>query len=253
MMIKKKWIFPAAVLAVLALGAATVLYSKPNPHFVINDGAAAFEYAFQNKDAIQPSGKMVEISLRNKGEKLQNYSPANIEQFCTIKPYIELDSALLDVLDQELLAQGIIKPKGDANIASKMPAIKFYSLLSAGPQETSLTEVENNGSAYIKVHCPSNQNVKISNRGAGRVEILTGYLENAIVENLGVGDVVMPNIKKLVKIDSRGTGSVAVGEAAKADVTLYGVGTVSFKNEPEMTSTIRGIGVIKTKAPHPYQ
>ncbi len=245
-MIKTKWLFPAAVLAVLALGAATVLYSKPNPHFVINDGAAAFEYAFQNKDAILPSGKMVEVLLNPDVKRIQNAGHVNVRQYCSrkAKGSIELDSALLAVIDQNLLKQGIIKTRQE-NFSSRMPEIIVQS-------DHEIEQVDNSGSAAIKIQCSSILDLKVRNLGAGRVEILTPFIQSIAIENMGVGDVTIADVNR-VKIDSRGTGSVTVGEAAKADVTLYGVGTVSFKNEPEMTSSIKGIGVIKTKAPHPYQ
>lgn len=252
----KKWLFPGCVLAVLALGTATVLHSKPNPHFVINNGAAAFDFALQSKDAIQPSGKMVEVVLNNAGTTLQNYGSVNINQFCAPKASIELDSALLAALDQELLAQGIIKLSDNQSIGQQMPAIIFNSAQPAGKSvatmNSPLNAVENNGIGYIKVQCPNIKHIKVSNRGAGKVDVLTSYVETAEVENFGVGSIYIPNVKNTIRIDSRGTGSVVVGEAAKAEVTLYGVGTVSFKNEPEIISSIKGMGLIKTNSPHPY-
>jgi hypothetical protein len=241
----KKWLFPGSVLAVLALGTATVLHSKPNPHFVINGGAAAFEYAFQNKAAIQPSGKMVEVLLNSDVKRIQNSGSVNVRQFCSpkAKGSIELDSALLAVLDQDLLKQGIIKTTQN-DFGSQMPAITFMS-------DHEIEHVENSGAATVKIQCPSIFNLKVRNLGAGGVEVLTGFIKSVEVENLGVGYVYAPNVTD-IQIDSRGTGNVAVGEATKADVKLYGVGTVSFKNAPAITSSIKGMGVIKTNTPHPY-
>ncbi|WP_373974056.1 hypothetical protein NT239_10420 [Chitinibacter sp. SCUT-21] len=248
----KKWLFPGSVLAVLALGSATVLLAKPNPHFVINSGPAAFNFALQSKDAIQPSGKMVTITLTTSGDTLQNYGTVNIKQFCAPKASVEVDSALLEALDQELLSQGIIKLLTQQEVGQQMPALIFNSAFPSTGQSNGLNKVENNGSGHIKVQCPNLQHISVSNRGAGNVDVLTSYVVSAEVENFGVGSVYIPNVHNKIDIVSGGTGSVAVGEAAKADVKLFGIGTVSFKNEPNITSTIKGMGVIKTNTPHPY-
>lgn len=249
----KRWLFPTCVLLVLALGSLTVWHSKPNPHFVIKNGSTAFDFALQSKDAIQPSGKVVQVLLNNKGAQLQNYGTVNVHQFCTPQASVELDAALLAELDQDLLTQGVIKLRTNQNIAPQMPAIIFNSELSKATAERSgLLEVQNNGTAYIKVQCPSYKQIKVSNRGVGRVDVLTSYVESVEVENLGVGQVNLPKVKT-IQIDSRGTGEIAVGEALFADVKLYGVGTVTFANEPKINSTIKGMGKIKTNTPHPYQ
>ena len=246
----KQWLFPASVLAVLALGAVTVWHSKPNPHFVINNGSAAFEFALQSKGAIQPSGKVVEVLLSNQGAKLINHSSVNVRQFSAPKASVELDEALLAELDQELLAQGIIELRTEQNISPNMPAIVFNSALVA--EQSVLSEVENHGTGVTRIQSPNLKQISVSNRGAGRVEILTSKVQSATVSNYGVGEVYLPNVGD-VQIDSRGTGNVYVEDADTATVQLYGVGTVTFANEPKINSTIKGMGKIKTNTPHPYQ
>ncbi|MBM5571618.1 MULTISPECIES: GIN domain-containing protein [Deefgea] len=246
----KKWLFPACVLAVLALGTVTVWQAKPNPHFVINNGSAAFEFALQSKGAIQPSGKVVQVLLSNQGAKLINRSPVNVRQFSAPKASIELDEALLAELDQDLLAQGIIELRNGQNISPNMPAIVFNSALVA--DQSVLSEVENDGSGITKIQSPNLKQIRVSNRGAGRVEILTNKVQTAIVSNVGVGEVYLPNVGQ-IQIDSRGTGNVYVEDADTATVQLYGVGTVTFANEPKMNANIKGMGKIKTMTPHPYE
>ncbi|WP_297577347.1 GIN domain-containing protein [uncultured Deefgea sp.] len=247
----KQWLFPACVLGVLGLGTFTVGYSKPNPHFVINNnGSAAFEFALQSKDAIQPSGKVVQVLLSKQGAKLINHSPVNVRQFSSPKASVELDEALLAELDQDLLAQGIIQLRTEQNISPNMPAIVFNSALVAN--QSVLSEVENYGSGITKIQSPNLKQIRVANRGAGRVEILTNTVQSAVVTNYGVGDVYMPNVGN-IEIDSRGTGNVYVENAETATIQLYGIGTVSFANEPKINSTIKGMGKIKTNTPHPYQ
>ncbi|QZA81220.1 GIN domain-containing protein [Deefgea piscis] len=251
----KKWLFPACVLGVLVLGTVTVGYSKPNPHFVINDnGSAAFEFALQSKGAIQPSGKVVQVLLSKQGAKLINHSPVNVRQFSSPKASVELDEALLAELDQDLLAQGIIQLRTEQNISPNMPAIVFNSALVADQSvyQSALVEVENYGSGITRIQSPNLKQISVSNRGTGQVEILTNTVQSAVVTNYGVGDVYMPNVGN-IEIDSRGTGNVYVENAETATIQLYGIGTVSFANEPKINSTIKGMGKIKTNTPHPYQ
>ncbi len=246
----KQWLFPACVLAVLALGTVTVWHAKPNPHFVINNGATAFEFALQSKDVIQPSGKVVEVLLKNQGAKLINHSPVNVRQFSSPKASVELDEALLAELNQDLLAQGIIQLRTEQNISPNMPAIVFNSALVA--EQSVLSEVENHGTGVTRIQSPNLKQISVSNRGTGRVEILTNTVQSATVSNYGVGDVYLPNVGN-IEIDSRGTGNVYVENAETATIQLYGIGTVSFANEPKINSTIKGMGKIKTNTPHPYQ
>jgi len=245
----KQSLFPASVLAVLALGAVTVWHSKPNPHFVINNGSAAFEFALQSKDVIQPSGKVVQVLLSNQGAKLINHSPVNVRQFSSPTASVELDEALLAELDQDLLAQGIIKLRHNVqNVSPNMPAIIFNSAFIEG--ESILSEVENNGTAITRIQSPNLKQIRVTNRGTGRIEILTSKVQSATVSNYGVGEVYLPNVGQ-IQIDSRGTGNVYVEDADTATVQLYGVGTVTFANEPKMNVNIKWMGKIKTMTPHP--
>ena len=246
----KQWLFPACVLAVLALGTVTVWHSKPNPHFVINSNSTAFDFALQSKGAIQPSGKVVQVLLSNQGAKLINRSSLNVNQFSTLQASVELDAALLAELDQESLKQGIIQLRNEQNVSPNMPAIIFNSA-TVGNQST-LSEVENHGSGNIKVQSANMKTMSINNRGAGRVGILTFKVKSAAISNYGVGDVYMADVGD-IQIDSRGTGGVYIKNADTAKIQLYGIGTVTFTNEPTINSTIKGMGKIKTNVPHPYQ
>jgi hypothetical protein len=241
----KKWLFPGSVVAVLTLGIATVQYSKPNPNFTVGDEGWKFNFSYDSSRTIQPSGKMVEVLLNPDVKSIRNAGRINVTQYCSrkAKGSIELDSALLAVLDQALLKQGIIKSSRD-DFASTMQAISFQS-------DHEIEYVENSGVATVRVQCPSILNLTVRNLGAGGVDIATPFIQSVSVENLGVGHVYAPHVDN-ISIDSRGTGNVAVGEAKTADVKLYGVGTVSFKNTPQITSTIKGMGSIKTNEPHPY-
>lgn len=232
----QKWLFPACVLAVLALGITTAFVAKPNPNFTHGE----FSFSTQTQSSIEPSGQMQKIALPAGITALQQMGTINLEQACGNEASVEIDTALLAVLDPALLARGIIK-SNEENISTEMPAITVHT---AKP----LQQIDTSGTATATITCADPQQFAINNRGTGSVLVKTAKIDTATVDNYGVGDVQLADVKT-IQINNWGTGNVWVNNAEQASVHLYGVGNVAFANAPQISSSVKGAGEIQTNSP----
>ncbi len=244
----KKWLIPACIVGVLLMGSAVMLTKETNKKYVITKTGGSFDYVWQTKSGIQPSGKIVTIPLDDNLVRLENQTNSNISQFCAPgSPSIEIDAALLAVLDQTQLKQGIIASSKNIKLSQQMPDIS----INLGKP---ITEANNQGTGNFVLHCTGLKKLTLHNFGTGNITVGDSYLIEADVQNRGTGDIIF-NVghMKNVTVDTRGTGSVSFRDVDTATVSLYGVGNVTFGNTPKITSTVKGLGNIKTNTPHPDQ
>jgi hypothetical protein len=243
----KKWLIPASIIVVLMMGTAVMLTKETNEKYVISNTGAAFDYLWQKEPGIQPSGKMVTIPLDRHLLRLENHTDSDVTQVCGDdgSSSITLDAALLAVLDQEELKYGIVTTPQNAQINQQMPNITINT-------GSTVNEISNQGTGNIKVNCPNNDKFVIENLGTGNVKVSSvGLVALAEVNNKGTGSVFLGAYQfKSVNVDNRGTGSVSFfNNVESATVVLYGVGDVTFINAPKITSTVKGLGSIKTNTP----
>lgn len=238
----KKWLVPACIVIVLLMGSAVMLTKETNKKYVINRTGGTLDYLWQRNAGVQPSGNIVTIPLDVNLVRLENQTDSAISQFCgTDLPNIKIDSALLAVLDQAQLKQGIVTSPQNINISQQMPNITFNS-------GKPVSEVSNQGTGNLTVNCPDREKFTLYNLGTGNVTIGDNYIKNVDVQNRGTGNVLFTAYKiSTANVDTRGTGSVSFNDVEVAMVSLYGTGDVTFANSPKITSTVKGLGRIKTK------
>ena len=237
------------IAGVLVLGSVLALQYQPAAPGSASAWSGRFEsgehhWSFGNDDTPQASsGKIVTVPLPGPIDSLSNRITVDTEQACdTAKPRIEIDSTLLDALDQEQLQQGIIRARYDYDAHVSFPPIKVYG--------GAMKEVSNNGTANITLHCAADQ-LKITNRGTGDTVLAQDKpLARLVIDNYGTGNVHAGNAS-VAQISNLGTGEVKLGHVEQATVTLMGVGNVSFANAPKLDVTSKGIGIVQTNVvPH---
>jgi hypothetical protein len=236
----KKWLIPACIVGVLIMGCAAVLQKERNKFIVNNENHSLFAVLWEGKADVQPSGKTVSIPLAPSVTQLDNRMNSNISQFCNATPSIEIDSALLAELDQDLLKQGIIGSKRSLVLSQQMPKIVFNTAKG-------IRTVSNYGTGNLTINCPDRELFTLRNFGIGNITVAESYLKNVEVQNMGTGNINVDvhNVDQ-VSVDTKGTGSVSFNNVSSATVSLYGVGNVNFANTPTITSTVKGLGSINT-------
>lgn len=236
----KKWLIPACIVSVLIMGSAAVRQKERNKFIVNNENHSLFAVLWEGKADVQPSGKTVRIPLDPDVAQLDNRMNSNIRQFCNATSSIEIDSALLAELDQDLLKQGIIGSKRSLVLSPQMPQIAINT--AKGVQA-----VSNYGTGEITINCPDREKFTLRNFGIGNITVDESYLKNVEVQNMGTGNINL-NVHNIdqVSVDTKGTGSVSFNNVGSAIVSIYGIGNVTFANTPKITSTVKGLGSIKT-------
>ena len=175
----KKWLIPASILVVLMMGSAVMLNKESNKKYVIRNTGGAIDYVWQKNPGIQPSGKMVTIPLDQQLLRLENHTDSDVIQTCIGdgSSSITLDAALLAVLDQEQLKQGIVTTPTNIQINQQMPNITINTF-------STVNEISNQGTGNIKVNCPIADKLTLHNFGTGNVAVVTpSYITEIDIQN----------------------------------------------------------------------
>ncbi len=105
-------------------------------------------------------------------------------------------------------------------------------------------EIAGVGDTHLKLDC---KNVEGNLTMVGDV-LISGKVDNAILNNSGVGDLMADNLKaKKLTLNNAGIGDVSVYAEEKYNINNTGIGDVKYKGEAEAEVSNSGLGKIKRK------
>ena len=153
---------------------------------------------------------------------------------------IEADDNILPLIKTEV-RDGILFVTSDQTYRSS----RAVSLRMTVPE---LVAVSSRGAGQIKVTDASGDNLKIESRGAAAVEA-AGNVKTLTVSSTGAGDIKVSNLHaQKATVEVTGAASVDVYATEQLDVTVSGVGSVSYSGNPKTVNKgVSGFGSVNKK------
>ncbi|MBN2521583.1 MAG: DUF2807 domain-containing protein [Bacteroidales bacterium] len=173
---------------------------------------------------------------------------------------IEAQENILDILITDVIGDRLIldysrdRVEHDGiNIYVTMETLEKIKISGAGDVEVEdpiicdLLELEVDGAGDMYFNSVVANEIYVTLSGAGNFEFAgPDIVEYMDIELSGVGhiDAYDLQVEKVV-INSSGTGDCKLNVIDELDIQISGVGSVFYKGDPEVTSSISGLGTIK--------
>lgn len=108
----------------------------------------------------------------------------------------------------------------------------------------SLTSIELNGAASIKVHNVSGSAFSVGLNGAGSIS-LDGSVGSVDASVNGTGNLKLSDLKaKSASTSVNGVGNIEVWATDSLAANVDGVGNIRYKGSPSITKTVNGVGKV---------
>jgi hypothetical protein len=153
---------------------------------------------------------------------------------------IEADDNLLPLIKTEV-RDGILFVGNDQEFhSSKSPALRISM-----PE---LNSVSSSGAAEIKIADANSGDLKITSTGADSVDA-AGKAKSVTISTTGAGNIDTSKLTaEKAKVEISGAATVGVYASEQLDVTVSGVGSVTYSGNPKVVNkNVSGIGSVNPK------
>ena len=130
--------------------------------------------------------------------------------------------------------------KGNANCHEPS-----FSATRAG---TGVSLVSSHGAGDVKITDANSSDLKIQSAGAANIDA-AGKAKNVTISSTGAGNIDTSKLTaEKAKVDATGAANVDVFASEQLDVTVSGVGSVTYSGNPKVVNkSISGIGSVNPK------
>src|SRR5436190_3061902 len=153
---------------------------------------------------------------------------------------IEADDNILPLIKTEV-RDGILFVSNDQPYHSSKPAVLRIVL-------PDLNSVSSHGAGEIKIADARSNDLRIESTGAASV-IASGTAASVRISSSGAGKIDTSNLRaEKARVDVNGASSIDVYASEQLDVSVSGVGNVSYSGNPKVVNKhVSGIGSVNPK------
>jgi len=153
---------------------------------------------------------------------------------------IEADDNILPLIKTEV-RDGILFVSTDQTYHSSKPTILRITL-------SDLNSVASHGAGEIKIADDRSNDLKIESTGAASV-VASGAAKSVTISSSGAGKIDTSNLHaEKARVDVNGASSIDVYASEQLDVSVSGVGNVSYSGNPKVVNKhVSGIGSVSPK------
>lgn len=153
---------------------------------------------------------------------------------------IEADDNILPLIKTEV-RDGILFVSNDQPYHSSKPTILRITL-------PDLNSVSSHGAGEIKIADARSNDLKIESTGAASV-VASGTARSVTISSSGAGKIDTSNLHaEKARVDVNGASSIDVYASEQLDVSVSGVGNVSYGGNPKVVNKhVSGIGSVSPK------
>jgi len=153
---------------------------------------------------------------------------------------IEADDNLLPLIKTEVRDGILFVTDAQDYHSAKLPALRIIL-----PE---LNSFSSSGASQVKIADANSNNLKIESTGADSIEA-AGKAKSVVISSTGAGSIDTSKLTaEKATVDISGAASVGVYASDQLDVTVSGVGSVSYSGNPKVVNkNISGIGSVNPK------
>ena len=153
---------------------------------------------------------------------------------------IEADDNILPLIKTEV-RDGILFVSNDQQYHSSKPSMLRITL-------PDLNSVSSHGAGEVRIVDARSSDLKIESTGAASV-VANGTAKSVTISSSGAGKIDTSNLRaEKAKVEVNGAGSIDVYASEQLDVSISGVGHVSYSGNPKVvTKHVSGIGSVSPK------
>jgi hypothetical protein len=153
---------------------------------------------------------------------------------------IEADDNILPLIKTEV-RDGILFVSNDQQYHSSKPSMLRITL-------PDLNSVSSHGAGEVRIVDARSSDLKIESTGAASV-VANGTAKSVTISSSGAGKIDTSNLRaEKAKVEVNGAGSIDVYASEQLDVSISGVGHVSYSGKPKVVNkNVSGIGSVSPK------
>jgi len=153
---------------------------------------------------------------------------------------IEADDNLLPLIKTEVL-DGVLMVSNDQDFHSAKSTVLRVSL-------PDLTRLANHGAGNVTIMDADSNNLELNSTGAASINA-DGKAKSIAITSAGAGSIDAGNLRaEKASVSLSGAGSVQVYATEQLDVTISGVGSVTYGGNPKtVNKSVSGIGSVNPK------
>jgi hypothetical protein len=153
---------------------------------------------------------------------------------------IEADDNILPLIKTEVRDGMLVVTSDQQYNSSKSPALRITL--------PDLARVVSRGAGDVKIADANSDDLKIESTGAADIDA-AGTAKSLTISSTGAGNIEAGQLKsEKAKVEARGAANVDVFASEQLDVTVSGVGSVSYSGNPKVVNKkVSGIGSVNPK------